>query len=307
MTEQTSIIVAICTFKRNEPLANLLETLVACAEDCRSKASIGVVVVDDTVDGQARSVAEAFAGRFEKRLVYRISGKQNISHARNLAVETAMQLGEWVAMTDDDCEPRIDWLSALLEVQEKTSGDAVSGLMVRRVPPGSPAWITKAPFLTLGAADFSDCQKMDVGFTNNSMVSSAWLLDHPNIRFDPKLGNLGGEDMAFFRAARAAGLKIYFSVKGYIYENEPASRMTLKYQLGRFYWYGNSSYVTMLEHGQSPMRLFVHGAANFCRALLRPFGRLARGQAPQLRFTLASLFLSCGVIAGCIGVRVRHN
>lgn len=307
MTNRTSIIVGICTFKRNEPLANLLEALVACAEDCRNKAAIGVVIVDDTADGQARCVAEAFEGRFEKGLTYRISGKQNISHARNLAIETAMQLGEWTAMTDDDCEPCIDWLSALLEVQEKTGGDAVTGLMIRRVPPGSPTWITNEPFLALGAADLIDCQTMDIAFTNNSMVSSAWLLSHPDIRFDPKLGNLGGEDMVFFRAAHAAGLKIYFSAKGYVYENEPVSRVTLKYQLGRFYWHGNSSYVTMLEHGRSPMQLFAHGAASFCRALLRPFGRLARGQAPQLRFTLALLFLACGVMVGVAGVRVRHN
>ena len=62
---RTTIAVAICTYKRNEPLAVLLESLIACAERVRERAAVGVVIVDDTQDEQARPVAEAFAGRFE--------------------------------------------------------------------------------------------------------------------------------------------------------------------------------------------------------------------------------------------------
>ena len=62
---RTAIAVAICTYKRNELLTRLLEALLVCAEQVRDRAAVGVALVDDTPDGQARVVADAFADRFE--------------------------------------------------------------------------------------------------------------------------------------------------------------------------------------------------------------------------------------------------
>ena len=45
---RTSVAIAICTYKRNDLLARLLEALLVCAERVRSRAAIGVVLVDDT-------------------------------------------------------------------------------------------------------------------------------------------------------------------------------------------------------------------------------------------------------------------
>ena len=96
-------------------------------------------------------------------LEYRISGQQNISLARNLAVETATEMGDWTVMTDDDCEPPPEWLEALLDLQERTGADAVTGRMVRRVPDGSPRWITEQPFLELGVEELADGTEMTSG------------------------------------------------------------------------------------------------------------------------------------------------
>ena len=87
-----------------------------------------------------------------------------------------------------------------------------------------------------------------------SMISSKWLKEHPTIRFHPNLGVVGGEDMVFYRTARAAGLRIRHSERGWVYENEPPSRATLSYQLRLFFWHGNSSYVTSVRSGVSPTR-----------------------------------------------------
>jgi succinoglycan biosynthesis protein ExoM len=303
----TSITVAVCTYNRNGPLTKLLNALKACAEDVKQAASIGVVIVDDTAHGGARAIAEAFQGHFEHGLVYRISGHRNISIARNLALETAAPLGQWVAMTDDDCEPAVNWLSSLLDVQTRTKADAVTGPMIRRLPPASPAWLSNEPFLSLGGTTVQDGQEMTTAFTNNTMISSAWFLSHPEVRFDPQFGTIGGEDMAFFRAAHAGGLKIHFSTDGFVYENEPASRTTLRYQLRRFYWHGNSSCVTLTQQGHHPVRAFVHGVATFARALRRPVARMCRGKTPQLRYTLASILLSTGIVVGSLGARVKHK
>ena len=304
---RTTIAVAICTYKRNEPLAVLLESLTACAERVRDRSAVGIVIVDDTKDEQARPVAEAFATRFELGLQYRVSGKQNISMARNLAIETAMGMAGWTAMTDDDCETPVHWLEALLETQSRTGADAVTGRMVRRVPEGSPRWITEEPFLELGVEQVADGADMPSAATFNSMISSDWLKAHPEIRFAPAYGVVGGEDMVFFRAAKGAGLSIRFSEQGFVYENESAERATFGYQLYVYFWHGNSAALSCIESGMTRGRMFLHGVASLGRALGRPIGRLLRGKGPQLRFGLAQVLHAVGKLLGTFGIRIEHR
>jgi glycosyltransferase involved in cell wall biosynthesis len=304
---RTTIAVAVCTYKRNDLLTRLLEALLVCAEQVRDRAAIGVVLVDDTAEGRAEPVADAYAERFELGLHYRISGKQNISLARNIAIETSMGIGEWIAMTDDDCEPPPQWLRSLLDLQHRTGADAVTGRVVRRVPPGSPRWLTEQPFLELGVEKRADGAEMESAATFNSMILSSWLQNRPQIRFDPHFGVIGGEDMVFFRAAHAAGLRICFSEKGFTYENEPPSRATLGYQLYVYFWQGNSSSQTCLNTGVRRSRMFVHGCACFARAVLRPFARGFRGQPPQLRYCAALMGEAIGKISGSLGLQIDHR
>jgi succinoglycan biosynthesis protein ExoM len=301
------VAVAICTFKRNDLLLRLLDALLLCAERVSADASIGVVLVDDTPEGLARPVAEAFAGRFELGLQYRISGRKNISLARNMAVEGAMEIAEWTVMTDDDCEPPPGWLEALIDVQQRTMADAITGRMVRRVPDGSPRWITEQPFLELGVETFPDGGEVPAAATFNTMLSSRWLKDHPDIRFSPEYGVIGGEDMVFFREARAAGLAIRFSEHAFVYENEPADRATFGYQLYVYLWHGNSAALACIQSGMTRSRMFVHGCASLVRSAIRPVSRLVRGQPPQWRYFLAQLLHALGKIGGTLGVRIDHR
>jgi len=307
ISDRKRIAVAICTYKRNEPLRVLLAALIACAERVKSRAAVGVAIVDDSTDGQARSVADDFADKFELGLAYRISGKQNISLARNLALQTALEVADWVAMTDDDCEPSPEWIEAFLDLQERTGADAVTGRMERRVPKGSPRWITEQPFLEAGLVRQVDGAEMHTASTHNSMISGEWLRSHPDIRFDPRFGVIGGEDMVFYRAARTAGLRIRYSQQAVAYENEPPARTTFRYQLFSSLWQGNSSYHTCRESGQQGWRLLVHGCASLGAALLRPFRRIAEGKTPQWRYCVALVCDAVGKLLGAVGVRIDHH
>lgn len=301
------IAVAVCTYRRNEPLAVLLHALTACAERIKNRAAVGVAIIDDTADGHARPVVEEFADRFELGLAYRISGKQNISLARNLALETALEIGDWIAMTDDDCEPPPQWLEVLLDLQERTGADGVTGRMVRRAPPEAPRWITEEPFLDLGVEEPPDGSEMPVAATFNTLISGRWLRAQPQIRFDPNMGVVGGEDMVFFRAAHAAGLQIRFSKDGFVYENEPMDRATFGYQLYVHFWHGNSAALASVENGMKSSRVFVHGIASLVRAGARPVSRLVHRQKPQLRFCLAQMLHATGKLLGSVGVRIDHR
>jgi len=43
------------------------------------------------------------------------------------------------------------------------------------------------------------------------------------------------------------------------------------------------------------------------RALMRPAGRVVRGQKPQLRFCLAQVLHASGKLLGSAGLRVDHR
>lgn len=305
--EPVRIAVAVCTFKRNDLLTRLLTSLEAAARQVAGNAVVGVALVDDSSEGQARPVAEAFADSFDLGLSYAISGKQNISLARNLALDTAMAMADWTAMTDDDCEVPAHWLQAMLAAQQSTGALAVTGRMLRRVPENSPKWIVDEPFLELGVEEWRDGAELTSAATFNTMISNDWLKRHPNVRFDPHFGVIGGEDMVFFRAAYAAGLTIRYSEQGYVYENEPADRATLAYQLYAYFWHGNSAALSSMETGASRGRMAVHAGASLARACWRPLRRLASGQRPQLRFTLAQILHAAGKGLGTFGFRVEHR
>jgi len=302
-----TIAVAICTYNRNEALTNLLEALLKSTRHVAGQAAVGVVVVDDSKDGRARPVCDQYTGCFELGIMFCVSGRQNISMARNMAIETAMQMADWIATIDDDCEPVEDWLEALLDVQGRTGADAISGGMIRRVGPGAPRWLIDEPFLELGLERPADGAELTSGSTFNSLIRSEWLRSHPEIRFQPALGVIGGEDMVFYRAARAAGLRICYSQRASVYENEPPARANLRYQLRLFLWHGNSSYVACVKSGVRPSRMLLHGTSSLVRALLRPIVRLCRGQPPQLRYCLASVLHAIGNIIGPLGIRVDHR
>lgn len=303
----TTIAVVICTYNRNEALAVLLEALLVCAARLKGRSAVGVVVVDNSTDGKARAVVERFDGSFELGIHYRVSGRQNISMARNLAITTGSEIADWTAMIDDDCEPVAEWLEAMLDIQQRTGADAVTGTMVRRVPAGSPKWINEEPFLEYGLNRFDDAAQIQIAATHNSMISSRWLKDHPAIRFRPDLGVISGEDMVFYKAALTAGLRIHYSVKAIVYENEPPSRATLSYWLRAFFWFGNTSYVTnIINNGTHPFRMFLHGVRSLVSAIVRPIARLCRGKRPQMRYCLASALYAIGVMIGILGIRVKH-
>lgn len=306
MTSMPSIIIAICTFKRNEPLRTLLSALIEVAVATQNRARIGVVVVDDNPDRRAETVVADFKESFDLGILYRASGKANISIARNLAVNSALEVADWVAMIDDDCEPEPMWLCSYLDVLETTGADCATGPMNLRVPKGSPRWLHDQPFFDDVRFDIEDRAQMALAATNNSIIRATFLRDHPDIRFDPQFGKLGGEDMVFYRTANEAGLKIRFAQKAGVWGNEPPERATFKHQVAYRFWLGNSMFVTNTHFGESRTRLLLRGGKICALAFIRPFRRMLRANYPQWRYCIALAATGMGMISGVAGFRKEH-
>src|SRR5690606_1312696 len=120
-----------------------------------------------------------------------------------------------------------------------------------------------------------DGQPMATAFTNNCLMSAAMLRDNPQLRFRTEFGRIGGEDTVFFHEIAAAGFPIRFARHALMYENEEESRLTLRYQLRRAFWYGNTSIQTSRQKGVGRGKLALHSVASIARAFAAPVRRLA--------------------------------
>lgn len=300
---RTKVMLVVCTYQRNDPLRRLLEATIVAAAEVKQRASTGVVVVDDDPEGGGRAVVDEFAGRFELGAHYRHSGKRNVSIARNLALETGARLADWVAMTDDDCEPPARWLAAHLDAQAQTDCDATTGSMVLRAPLGAPSWLLEEPFFEDYAMKREHLMSLPATGTNNVMLRSAWLLAHPEIRFLEQLGRTGGEDWVFFRTACKAGLTLRFSMQADIIGHESLDRLTWRYQLKNRFWLGNAEwFVNSLLQDEPRSALLDVGWERLAVALVR----VVRG-LPRYHYSVALLVRSVGYLVGAVGVRVRHH
>lgn len=304
---KTSVCLYVCTYQRNDALGRLLESVRVSAEQSASTIDVGVVVVDDNPGGDAKIVVDQFDHDFPLGLHYRQSGKQNISIARNIGLETAMRLADWVAMTDDDIVVPANWFAQHVALQTKTDCGATTGPL-RLVFEHGGDWIREQPFDQVGLLDHDEGSISPECATGNSMISSTFLIEHPDIRFDPALGVVGGEDMVFYRAAVAAGLVPRFSRSLAVSEMEPPKRSTYGYQLSRSLWMGNTEWETNLRSGQATKgRLVLRGTKRALLGACRPFGRLARRDAPEFRFAGALVAQGAGMVLGLFGVVLDHR
>jgi succinoglycan biosynthesis protein ExoM len=307
VTDTTKVGVYVCTYRRNEALTRLLESLEVAAKEAADVARVGVAVIDDNDDGRARAVADEFTGRFPGGVTYRHTGSGNISVARNAGLEAAMEGTDWVAMTDDDAVVPPDWIVTMLRVQAETGADAITGSTLLRYPPGSPRWLNDQPFCDVGILAFEDRSESPLGSTCNSMLRSSFLREHPDIRFEPALGTLGGEDGVFYRRAINAGLRVVYSSEVSVFGEEPPERCSFRYQVRRAIWLGNSEGVVNLQSGAATRgRLVLRAGRRFVHALERPARRMARRQGPHLRFTAAQSAEVLGMVLSAAGVHLEH-
>lgn len=301
----TRVVVGVCTFRRNDQLSTLLGTLTALGDDDLNGISLDVLVVDDDPAGGAEGVVSRCAAAFPGRMIYRHAGSANLSTARNTVIEEGLSLGEWLVFIDDDCLPDRAWLHHLLEIQNRTDADIVTGHVVYRASPGAPRWLMNEPFCDF--ASYADGEEPAYGNTANVLLRTRFLRDS-RVRFRTALGLTGGEDMTFYDDARAKGARLRYSASAVVFESLTPARERLSYHLHRQFWLGNNMTVINRHTRTEPMlRLLLRGAKRVVVSLADPLVRTSRRQPPQVRWSIAYALQGLGLVLGVLGVTVRHR
>lgn len=157
-----------------------------------------------------------------------------IAEARNAALRVSIAKGvEWLAFTDDDCLPEIDWLRKLVGTQAEQKVDAVAGgTLIKAVGATSP-WLPDHVFGMAGYPPFAfsndQSGHLRYAYTRNVLfrVKGIQRFFNGEPLFDERLSSSGGEDVDFFLRASLNGFRIRFDPTAVVSEFYEFPRTTL--------------------------------------------------------------------------------
>ena len=232
------LVVAICTYRRPDGLARLLDALTALeppvespgqapgAAPVRLGEALDVVVIDNDAAGAGLALARERAGTgYAYRLHAHLEPEPGLSAARNRAVAEALALGpDLVAFLDDDEWPERQWLAELVRVRAEYGADAVGGPTRPVFPEGTDAATRACAYYgaDLGVPDGAAC-RLEAG--GNFLTTRAALEAAGPPWFDPAWARTGGEDLAFFTALARRGGRMRWAARAVVHEPVAPERL----------------------------------------------------------------------------------
>lgn len=226
-TSPKHISVCICAFRRPHLLKRLLERLEQ--QRTNGRFSFSIIVADNDHRQSSRSVVGEFAATRRVAVTYSCEARQNISLARNEALNHTT--GDFVAFIDDDEFPDDGWLAAMLDAIEGYRAAGVLGPVRPHFEEPPPRWIVEGRFWERPEHQTGHILEWKACRTGNVLFRRE-IIDGLQEVFDPAFGT-GGEDVDFFRRMMLAGHVFRWCNEGFVYETVPNERCTRAYLLKR--------------------------------------------------------------------------
>lgn len=223
------IAIGICTFRRPMVTATLASLMQQRRPD---GMAVKIFVVDNDDTPSAEPAVLAVTANASVPVTYLHAPASNISIARNAVLDAAKTAGiAWLAFADDDERLDEGWIAALWHQAQATGASVILGDVRAHYGANAPVWMRRgAVHDTRPERDAQGSIKG--GYTCNVLMNMAdpGLAD---LRFDPARGQSGGEDTAFFAAARGNGVLFAHAPEALADEDVPDSRATLGWLLRR--------------------------------------------------------------------------
>ena len=303
--DERKVIVAIPTYRRPARLRVLIESLRSIERPC----SVAVLVADN--DAQHREglavIREMSGGSADLPVRGILVMERGLASVRNALMATALRdtSATHVAMIDDDEWPEPQWLSALLEMQHRTSADIVGGPVVSAFDaPASPAVQASRFFKPSRLPD----GRIDIVWgTNNVLITRACLEAAGPHWFDSRYGLSGGEDVDFFIRQLSAGRSFAWASHAVVQEAVPQSRARFGWLLKRAFRVGNTNGLIQADRrfrGRGTAAVTGVAAAK----LLLAMGRLPVGvlRASSRADACCDIAEAGGMLLGAAGYRFEE-
>ncbi|WP_162937692.1 glycosyltransferase family 2 protein [Indioceanicola profundi] len=302
------VVVCTATYRRPEGLKRLLDGIAVQDLSGWTDVRLSVVVVDNNPDASAAPVVAEVAARCPYPLRHVHEQRRGISQARNRALDETRD-ADFICYIDDDEVPSPDWVARLLDAQRVSKADVVAGVVLPYFDGPVPDWARRGGFFE--QRRHADLEAIDYAYTNNVLIRRP-LVEELGLRFDEALGLTGGEDLCFFGQALDSGCRIVWADQAIVTEWIPASRISLRWLLKRWYRTGNAD--AILLQRRRP------GLAGRSRGLAKGLVRVAAGGAAALasaglavvgrpHLAIARLYTVCrglGMIGAVIGKPYRE-
>jgi glycosyltransferase involved in cell wall biosynthesis len=189
--------------------------------------SYSVVVVDNDSNNSAQEVVQAFRKVSKLDVQYYVEPEQNISLARNRAVDNAR--GDFIAIMDDDEFPDPNWLLNLFKALCEFNADGILGPVLPYYETRPPEWIIKGRFNERPSHKTGTVLHWTNTRTGNVLIRRD-IFDDKNNKFLPEFGG-GGGDRDFFRRMIDQGFRFVWCDEAPVYEVVPPERWTRSFML----------------------------------------------------------------------------
>jgi glycosyltransferase involved in cell wall biosynthesis len=256
-----------------------------------------IVVADNDQLQSAQHVVSDFAAASTIPITYCVEPQQNISLARNKAIENAT--GDFIAFIDDDEYPSKRWLLTLFEACNEYDVDGVLGPVKPHFDEEPPKWVVKGKFYERPTYPTGFVIDWTKGRTGNVLLKRRVFEagEHP---FRPEFRT--GEDQDFFRRMIAKGHVFIWCDEAVAYEVVPPIRWTRTFMLKRALLRGTIS----LQHPTSRLRSILKSiVAVPVYAVALPF-TLVLGHH-RFMTLLVKLFDHLGKLLTFVGIKPVKN
>lgn len=296
------ICVCICTYKRPKLLEQLLNKLQD--QQTENLFTFSIVVVDNDCEQSAQSTVEYCKQYCRIEIAYHMEPEQNISLARNRAVDNAR--GNYIAFIDDDEYPESTWLLNLYRTLHALKADGVLGPVRPHYPEKCPTWLMKSRLCERPEHKTGTILNWNDTRTGNVILDRKMFENNEN-RFGPEFGRTGGEDKDFFKRMMALGKVFVWCNEAPVFETVTPERMKKSFYLNSYMRFGG---LTGEKHrsqssGRLPYLAKVSSALIIC-LLFMPFSLIFGKHLYVKCLTKTVYYLGC--ITGFFGyVPIRYR
>jgi succinoglycan biosynthesis protein ExoM len=218
VTTRHHITVCVCTYKRPGLLGQLLAKLEGQAG--KDLFDYSIVIIDNDQAASAKKTVESHRKQSDLSISYDVEPEQNISLARNKAVEKAE--GDLIAFIDDDEFPVPEWLRNLHGGMIRYNADGILGPVLPRFEEDPPQWVSKGRFFDRPTHPTGHVLDWENTRTGNALLKRE-LFKKGHVWFDPAFGS-GGEDRDFFKRKIEEGHTFVWCNEAPVFETVPRDR-----------------------------------------------------------------------------------
>jgi succinoglycan biosynthesis protein ExoM len=293
---RVGVTVAICTFRRSS-IIKAVESVAR--QNLPADIAMRILVIDNDATPSAKDSIENIRAKTSVEIDYCHVPGQNISIARNAALDAATT--PLLAFLDDDEYAAPDWLANLIALQQ--GAEAVFGPCEAIYPDNAPSWLKAGDFHSNRLPQ--NDRIIDTGYTSNVLIDIGFVRRN-GLKFDPLLGETGGEDTMFFHALHKRGGALRYAPRAVVYEDVVSSRLNLTWVRLRRYRAGQVYAMMLHRFDGGAYRWAVGSAPLKILACLLMSGATILSPARALWWLMRGVF-HLGVLSYGLGAKLHRE